>query len=157
MKTLTAIFAMSVTRLEELKTRMETRTHCAYSLGIHETDADTINNPVSSVCGGAQDVMFFIGEVAAHGENCLESVAVDVVHPWEYDNEMKWNTRKVHSEHDGDIFVFTYKTPGGDYAISAMREGDIAGGEVEYRPNLRRAKAFADALISSGAYRDYLM
>lgn len=74
---------------------------------------------------------------------------------WEYDYELRWNTRVIPGEEDA--FVFVYKTPAGDYAISAMREGDPAGGDVEYQPTLATAKRFADSLISTGRYQDFFL
>jgi len=72
---------------------------------------------------------------------------------WEYDREMEWHTKAV--DESGDEFVFVYKTGAGDYAVSAMREGDASGGQVDFEPTLVKAKAAAEKLIESGAYADY--
>lgn len=74
---------------------------------------------------------------------------------WEYDRELKWHTLTIEAEEDA--FVFVYITEAGDYAISAMREGDAAGGEVEYEPNLTKAKKYAENLIKSGTYKNYFL
>ena len=77
---------------------------------------------------------------------------------WEYDRELKWHTLPViTSKPDDDIFVFCYKSAAGDYVISAMREGDIAGGEVEYEESLPKAKKFAERIAGDGSYTQYLM
>ncbi len=74
---------------------------------------------------------------------------------WDYDREMAWHTRPVSP--GSDVFVFVYKTPAGDYAVSAMTEGDASGGQVEYEPTLQKAKRLADDLCTSGAYVNYLV
>lgn len=74
---------------------------------------------------------------------------------WNYDRECAWHTKGIPEE--DDAFVFVYKTGGGDYAISAMREGDMAGGDVEYEQTLVRAKKYADGLIVSGGYKEMFL
>ena len=74
---------------------------------------------------------------------------------WEYERESGWHTKAIPLE--DDAFVFVYKTVAGDYAVSAMREGDIAGGDVEFEPSLAKAKRLAEGLISSGAYVDMFL
>lgn len=74
---------------------------------------------------------------------------------WQYDSDAKWHTFDVESA-EVETFVFVYLTEGGEYVVSAMREGDAAGGEIEYFPNLRAAKKFAEKIASDGSYVDYL-
>ena len=71
--------------------------------------------------------------------------------PWAYDRETGWHVLNVDA--NGDEFVFVYKTAAGDYAISAMREGDAAGGDVDYRDTLKQAKDHGEQLKASGDYR----
>jgi len=71
---------------------------------------------------------------------------------WEYDREMKWHTLDVDEEH----FVFVYKSEGGDYVVSAMREGDAGGGEIEYRDTLSQAKKLGERMVADGSYVNYL-
>lgn len=73
---------------------------------------------------------------------------------WQYDRETGWHTLRV--DGDDDAFVFVYKSGGGDYVISAMREGDPAGGDIEYCDTLKQAKKFGETLID-GAWKDYAM
>jgi hypothetical protein len=74
---------------------------------------------------------------------------------WEYDREVKWHTRSVEST-DQDVFVFIYKTEGGEYVVSAMREGDASGGEIEYFDTLAKAKRHGEKIAADGTYVDYL-
>lgn len=74
---------------------------------------------------------------------------------WTYDREMGWHTAPV--DESEQTFVMVYKSAGGDYAITAMREGDAAGGDVAYEPTLPKAKQFAEQLIESGNYIEYLL
>ena len=78
-----------------------------------------------------------------------------VASKWEFHREMGWHTKTIPQE--DDAYVFVYKTAGGDYAISDMREGDIAGGDVEYEPTLAKAKKFGDHLITSGGYKEMFL
>jgi hypothetical protein len=73
---------------------------------------------------------------------------------WQYDREIGWHTKAV--EDNKNAFVFVYRTAAGDYAISAMKEGDASGGEVEFRTTLREAKNYADVLISNGTYTELM-
>lgn len=73
---------------------------------------------------------------------------------WEYDRETKWHTNQVP---DFDAFVFVYKTPAGDYAISAMYEGDACGGDVDYMTTLAQAKRKGELLIESHRWTDYVL
>ena len=72
---------------------------------------------------------------------------------WEYDRELGWHTKAI--DESKDEFVFVYKTAAGDYAISAMREGDVSGGQVDFELTLAKAKKAADNLIASGRYTQY--
>lgn len=74
---------------------------------------------------------------------------------WQYDREVKWHTLPVDGAAN-DAFVFVYKTEGDEYVVSAMREGDAAGGEIEYFPNLKAAKKFGERIAADGSYVDYL-
>jgi len=74
---------------------------------------------------------------------------------WMFDRECGWHTKAIPQE--DDAFVFVYKTAGGDYAISAMREGDMAGGDVEYEPTLAKAKKYGETLIASGGYKEMFL
>lgn len=58
---------------------------------------------------------------------------------------------------DTDAFMKVEKTRGGDYSITAIREGDPCGGEVEYAPDLQKAKAVAERLANNGEYKDLLL
>jgi hypothetical protein len=49
------------------------------------------------------------------------------------------------------------KTPAGDYTICARHDDDIAGGELDYRDDLRTAKRLAESLAASGNWTDYTM
>lgn len=73
---------------------------------------------------------------------------------WQYDRECGWHTLAI--DESADEFVFVYKSGGGDYVVSAMREGDSGGGELEYLPTLRQAKRFAEKIKADGSYRDYM-
>lgn len=75
---------------------------------------------------------------------------------WEYDREVNWHTLQVNDTED-DAFVFVYKSGGGDYVISAMREGDPGGGEIEYRDTLKQAKKLGEQMAADGTYKDYLL
>jgi uncharacterized membrane protein len=74
---------------------------------------------------------------------------------WEYDRDVKWHTMEVEGA-EVETFVFVYKTEGDEYVVSAMREGDAAGGEIEYFPNLKAAKKFGEKIATDGSYVDYL-
>lgn len=53
-------------------------------------------------------------------------------------------------------FIKVEKSAGGDYFVTAYREGDSAGGEVVYRPTLATAKKLAQEWLQSGEWTDYL-
>jgi uncharacterized membrane protein len=74
---------------------------------------------------------------------------------WQYDRDLKWHTLDI-EDAETETFVFVYRTEGSEYVVSAMREGDFAGGEIEYLPNLRAAKKFAEKIAADGSYVDYL-
>jgi uncharacterized membrane protein len=74
---------------------------------------------------------------------------------WEYDREVKWHTLPVDGD-ESESFVFVYKTEGDEYVVSAMREGDASGGEIEYFPSLKAAKKFGEKIAEDGSYVDYL-
>lgn len=75
-------------------------------------------------------------------------------HTWEYDRETGWHTLQTENE---DAFMFVYKSAAGDYALSAMREGDPSGGDVDYEQSLKKAKKRCERLIASKEYRDFLL
>lgn len=49
------------------------------------------------------------------------------------------------------------KSVGGDYFATAYKEGDAAGGDVEYFPTLAKAKKWAEDVADSGEWKDYVM
>ncbi len=55
-----------------------------------------------------------------------------------------------------DAYVKVEKTRAGDYSITALTNESCAGGEVEYRANLPRAKAFAESIVKDGSWILYL-
>ena len=73
---------------------------------------------------------------------------------WEYDKEVKWHV--CHTDETRETFVLVYLSGGGDYVVTAMREGDCAGGEIEYRATLAQAKKLGEQWIADGTWRDYL-
>lgn len=75
---------------------------------------------------------------------------------WTYDRECKWHTLPVQGA-PVESFVFVYQSGGGDYVVSAMREGDACGGEVEYFPSLRAAKRYGERIARDGTYTDYMV
>jgi hypothetical protein len=53
-----------------------------------------------------------------------------------------------------DYVMKVEKSAGGDYYLTAYREGDPAGGEVEYEDTLEKAKRRAEELVQSGEWVD---
>lgn len=63
----------------------------------------------------------------------------------------------IEDQGDGEeYFMKVEKSRGGDYTVTAYREGDPAGGEVDYRSTLRLAKKEAERLVADNEWRDYL-
>jgi len=63
----------------------------------------------------------------------------------------------IHTLKASDVaYVKVEKTRGGDYSITAMRNDDAAGGEVEYRNTLNAARDFAERIITDGSWIEYL-
>lgn len=63
-------------------------------------------------------------------------------------------------EYQGDgaeYFMKVEKTRGGDYSITAYREGDAAGGDVDYADTLPKAKAEAERIVGNDVWREYLL
>lgn len=56
-----------------------------------------------------------------------------------------------------DYVIKVEKSPGGDYFVTALDPDDSAGGDIEYLPDLRQAKRFAEALLESGTWVEYTM
>lgn len=55
-----------------------------------------------------------------------------------------------------DAYMKVEKSRGGDYAITALRDGDPCGGEVEYRETLEDARHEAERIVIDGEWEDYL-
>lgn len=88
--------------------------------------------------------------------NLGKSAATVAAPQWEKErDELGW----VHHLPTGTpgYWVKVEKTPAGDYTVTARNDDDIAGGDVEYRDNLRAAKRFGESLVKSGAWVDYTM
>lgn len=68
---------------------------------------------------------------------------------WQFDRELKWHTLAIENT---SAIVFVYKSAGGDYVVSAMRDGDACGGDIEYIPTLAKAKKFAEQAVVSGEW-----
>lgn len=61
-------------------------------------------------------------------------------HAWQHDRETGEHFLPI----DGDRSWKTYRTAGGDYALTIHSDTDGFGGEVEYFDTLRQAKASAE-------------
>lgn len=72
---------------------------------------------------------------------------------WSYDREVGWHTAPVNEQE----FMLVYMTGAGDYALTAMREGDPCGGDLDYFDTLRSAKRYAEQVAKDGTYTEYLL
>jgi hypothetical protein len=72
---------------------------------------------------------------------------------WEYDTTTKRHTLAALDQ----SFIFFYRSVGGDYVISAMNEGDLCGGHVEFCDTIGQAKKLGEQWIASGEWRNYLI
>jgi hypothetical protein len=68
---------------------------------------------------------------------------------WTHDKE----TGHHHLEVDDDHCMQVHKTPGGDYALTCLRESAGFGGEVEYHDSLSAAKRAALAHKRNGTWK----
>ena len=73
---------------------------------------------------------------------------------WGYDREVKEHALFFN---DGTHYMVVYKTGGGDYAITCRNEADPCGGDIEYAPNLRKAKAWAEDKIADGTWIEFVL
>jgi hypothetical protein len=48
------------------------------------------------------------------------------------------------------------RSAGGDYFVCVYTDGEVAGGEVEYKDTLKQAKKLAESWLATGDWRGYL-
>lgn len=73
---------------------------------------------------------------------------------WVYEHDVNWHTAIINDDRD---YVMVYKTAAGDYAVSAARDDDPGGGEVEFEPSLVQAKKHAERIVREGTYKQYML
>lgn len=95
----------------------------------------------------AQDAAVVVEEVET-------IVAQPVAATWQKSRDEMGYVHTLQTGHEG-YFVKVQKSHAGDYFVTAQHVDDIAGGDVEYKKDLRAAKRFAETLVETSQWMDY--